>query len=433
MRRLLFITFDFPPQRTSGVYRHVGLCRYLTRFGWEPTVLTVAGGVADVEDASLLAKLPPQVRVERTSWLRLDAWEATATKVVKQAGALQTAAATPRERWRDRFLRRAGEWVRALLYFPDITAGWIPLGVIRAATLHMGRHFEVVYTSSPPKSAAVIGLLLKLLFRVPWVCEFRDPWYPPKLRLRQRMERWLQTRVVRRADRIVVISDGNAEELCRIFGLAPDKVVVVPNGYDEEDFEVVARNGGPFEPGLVHLSHFGTVYSHFSGQFFPALAELVREKPELRGRLRVNIVGFSYDPQVREYALGELKDVIRCYPFMPHLEALEAMYSSDGLLLFLANETTSRLSGLGKIYWYLRVGKPVLAVAPEGGTKTLVEEAQAGWAVMDRASIKQALIELLGRNGKSGSGQPVRPEYVARFRYDRLAGELAGVLEGVAG
>jgi glycosyltransferase involved in cell wall biosynthesis len=405
-------------------------------------VLTVEPKPGDVCDESLLGRLPSSLRIVRTDYFDVARWERHATQAVRS---LIPAKVTPARRAGDAdpvigqpgggetqgLLSDLAAWFRVFAYFPDYTAGWLPFGICRAIELYMSEGFDAIYTSSPPKTAAVIGLALKRLFGVPWVCEFRDPWYPPQKALRQWMERRLQTKIVRHSDRIVLISEGNAEDIRKKFGLPMEKVAVVPNGYAEEDFQERPSQTAFFEPGSINLSHFGTVYPTFAGEFYPALLELLQDKPALRRNLRVNIIGFADDRQTNEYAQGELKDVMRLYPFIPHLDSLQAMRESDGLLLFLANERTSRLSGLGKIYWYLRAGKPVFAVAPVGGTRTLVEEGQAGWAVMSRAEIKSALSEFVQR-ATNGHPYPAAPrEFVEKFRYDKLAGQLARVLDEV--
>ena len=436
-RRLLYIALDFPPLRTSAAYRLVGMARFLGDFGYDVTVLAVAPQPGDVQDATLLEKLPPNLRVERTGYWKLDAWEkfrreeavasareAAQRRIRGEDGPTPAAVSGPLQG----LLRWTAEWVRTFLYFPDTSAGWIPHGLTRAISLHMNRRFDAIYTTTPPRSSPVIGLFMKLLFGVPWVCEFRDPWYPPANPFKQRMERWLQSRIVHHADRVVVISKGNAEDLTQKFGLPAGKVVVVPNGYDEEDFADLSRERRFFQPDQVHFSHFGTVYPKFTGEFYPAVCDLLREHPELRQRLRVNIVGFT-DEQTEAYAAGELRDVVRLHPFIPHRDALQAMTESDCLLLFLANEATSRLSGLGKIYWYLRAGRPVLAVSPKGGTQELVEEGGCGWVANDRQAIKRALLEAIAASGNGKTTMRAPREFVERFRYDRLAGSLARVLD----
>ena len=436
MRRVLVVSFDFPPRRTSAVYRVTNLTKHLLEHGWQPTILTITGNRGDAEDPRMLADFPAQIRVERTSCLEISAWENTAGVGVRALGGLQSKEQDQRQPLWDRWLRSCGRLVRSCLYFPDDTVGWVPLGLARAIELHLQNRFDAVYTTSPPRSGPVIGLLLKILLGIPWVAEFRDPWYPPPGPWRRRFERALLQRILRRADKIVVISRGNAEEMERSHGVSKAKVAVVSNGYDEKEFDCLdGERSALLEPGHFHLSHFGTVYPNFSGRFFEALAGLLGEHPELRDRLRVNVIGFSDDVVQQCAARADLQGVVRLHGFVPHHEALGSMQSSDCLLVFLGNRDVARLSGLGKIYDYLRVGRPILAVAFEGGTQELIEEAQAGWVVNpeDPEAIKRALKAVVSNGPGSGNPRPSRPEFVEQFRYDRLAGRLAEVLNAAVG
>lgn len=336
------------------------------------------------------------------------------------------------------------------MYFPDDTVGWVPFGFNRAAELHLRQRFDAIYTTSPPRSSPLIGLLLKSLFGTPWVAEFRDPWYPrgtlrnPKFQVSEHpvphpwrgyLEGWLLSSMLHRADAVVVISKGYAQELERAYAVSGSKVTVVSNGFDENDFiRLNGKRTGLLAPGYFHLSHFGTVYPNFCGNFFTALTHLVKERPELRDRVRVNIVGFADDATVKQHAAeGELRGIIQIHRFVSHGEALQAMRASNCLLLFLGHRQVARLSGLGKIYEYLRTGRPILAVAYEGGTKELVEEGRAGWVVNpdDTEGIKQTLETILRDGGMNDAPRPVRPEFVEQFRYDYLAGKLAQVLDKV--
>jgi glycosyltransferase involved in cell wall biosynthesis len=230
------------------------------------------------------------------------------------------------------------------------------------------------------------------------------------------------------------VTNEQADEIKRSFPVADGKVTVIDNGFDEDDFTSNQASGSfPLPSGFFHLSHFGTIYSGFSGSFFPALAQLLRDRPDWRERLRVNIFGFP-DETVRRYSeSSELNGVIHLHGFLKHSAALEAMRASDCLLLFLANPEMARLAVSGKTYEYLRAGRPILAVAYEGGVKRLIEEGQAGWVVHpeDTQTMKQVLQILLGEGQEKQNYQPIRPDFVAQFRYDRLAGSLASVLDKV--
>jgi len=209
---------------------------------------------------------------------------------------------------------------------------------------------------------------------------------------------------------------------------------VVTNGFEESDFSSSDGRRSPLlPPGFIHFSQFGTVYPNFSGRFFEALGDLLHESPELRDKIRINIIGFPDEVTRRVATEGELTGVVLLQGFVQHGEAIEAMKSSDCLLIFLANRDLARQTGLGKIYEYLRVGRPILAVTYPGGPQKLVEEGKAGWVVdpEDTEDIKRVL-RIIVRNGeRPDPPRPFRPEFVEEFRYDRLAGKLAEVLNAM--
>jgi glycosyltransferase involved in cell wall biosynthesis len=430
MRRVLVVSFDFPPYRTSAVYRMTGLAKYFPQFGWQPTVLTIRRTEGD-QEPGLLERLPPQVSVVRTRYLRIAGWENSTAGAVRGLGGLRSAPTDTRQPRPDRYLRFLGELVRSTLYFPDDTVGWVPFGLAKAVQLHRDQPFDLVYTTSPPRSAPLIGLLLKILYGVPWVSEFMDPWYPPKGRLRRKSEDWLQALLMRKADRVVVMVKQHAEELSRLFDVPAKKLAVVRNGFFEEDFvSLETTHGDLLAPGYIHLSHFGTIYPENSGSFFPALTELVRECPELKERLRVNIAGYPCESILRFARESELKEIIQIHGFIQdRRQVLQMMRASDCLLLFWGRPDFSRLAVAGKTYDYLRIGRPILAVTQEGGVKQLVEEARAGWVVPpdNTLAIKEALKAVLRNHRKNGPPSPPRPEFVAQFRWDRQAENLARV------
>jgi glycosyltransferase involved in cell wall biosynthesis len=280
-------------------------------------------------------------------------------------------------------------------------------------------------------------LLLKLLFRIPWVAEFRDPWYPPERTLRAWMERRLLRSIGRNADAIVVVTSGHAEALQSSgLGVPAEKIIVIPNGFDEEDFaaEPVEPRSALLPPGYFHLTHLGTVYPNCSGKFFEALKELAAECPGLREKARVNVIGYP-DHAVQRYAAEEpLRSFVTLRGFISHNQSLDVIRASNCLLLFWANRDYAREAVAGKTYEYLRTGRPIFAITYDGPMKALIEGARAGWVAHpdDVAGMKRILRQILSTGGNGQAPDPTRAEFVAQFRYERLASKVVTVFERVA-
>jgi glycosyltransferase involved in cell wall biosynthesis len=435
----MVISFDFPPRRTSATYRLGNLTRYLLSPRWQPTVLTIKIRPEDLAEPEQFQKISRDIRIERTAYWRVSKWEAVAHKTVKSAGAFKSPAMEVPPTLFDRALRRLAAFVRSCLYFPDYSVGWVPFGVGRGLRLIRKQRFDVIFTSEPPRAASVVGLFLKLLTGIPWVFEVMDPWYPPDRPWRRRFEHWLFGLMLRRADAVVVMTEGHKQDLHERFVIPESKLHVIPNGFDEEDFhpDHAAMVGTPTEmcsPGYIHFSHFGTVYPRNAGRFFPALAELLAETPELRQRVRIHMVGFP-DQSIRRFVQESgLGDVVEFREFITsHAQVLREMYATHCLLLFWGDREFSRLAAAGKTYVYLRTGRPILAVTGPGTIEERVQAAGAGWVVSpdDPSQIKAKLREVIGKLERNEPMPGAKSQDLDRFRWDRLAAQLAEVLDGV--
>ncbi len=431
LRRVLIVSFDFPPRRTSAVYRMTGLTRSLPKLGWQPTVLTIRhrGGV---EEPGLLEKLPEGTHVVRTHYLDFMRWEDSLAKWMNRpagnTGGRNGSAGNGHQAESSGYLHRAAELFRSAVYFPDYTIGWVPFGLTQALRLYRQEHWDLVYTTNPPRAAPVIGLLLKELCGVPWVLEFMDPWYPPPGRLRRRAEDRAHALLLRKADRVVVMTGGHAQELEQTFQLPSWKLKIVRNGFFEEDFALSGPDGPPaFDPEYLHFCHFGTIYPGNDGLFFPALAELLTENPAWRKRLRLHLIGAASESAVQQARQSGLEDILQVHGFVQERSRiLQMMRDSHCLLLFWGRPDFSRLAIAGKTYDYLRAGPPILAVTHEGGVQQLIDGGRAGWVARpdDACAIKRALRAAIEGRSATDSGI-ARSEFVAQFRWDRQAEILA--------
>lgn len=434
--RLLIVSHDFPPYRTSGVYRVTGLTKYLSALGWKVSVLA-ADTRGAAKDPDLLRRTPPDVQVIRTTAPSTSQWESATARALQKLGALSRPQCTHPHRTRDAWLKRIGTLFRSCFYFPDEMVAWVPFAFAKGVRMHQQRPFSIIYSSGPPRSSALVGLLLRVTLGIPWVLEFRDPWYLSERPLRRRFEAMLHGFLLKHADAVVAVTPGHALDLKETWKVPTDRLHVIRNGFDEDDFANSAEDDTEaLPPGHFHISHLGTIYEGNSGNFFPALRELTIARPDLTSQLRINIIGYP-DQQVLRLANDPLlKPLIHFQGLVSHEHALRIMRASNGLLLLWADPRFSRMAVAGKTYEYLRTGRPILAITHEGGVKELIEGGNAGCVLHpeDTAGIKHALESLFEKHARNGHfPQPRQPEYVAQFRYDRLAQHLCGVFDKVAG
>ena len=413
MRHALFVTFQYPPDASSsGVLRTLKYSRYLADHGWRVTVLSLDASAYESVDAGSLADIPPGVRVVRTRYLESR-----------------------------RHLGVRGRYL-ALAALPDRYIGWLPWAV--AAGLRIGRAdpVDLIYSTSPPATAHLIAWRLARRLRTPWVADFRDPWFEdvpergaPAGALFRRIDRWLEGRVVRAADRVIATTGALRDLLVQRYPQSPaSKFGLIPNGYDEADFAPAGTAAAePADPGCLTLVHAGSINPDFRDPI-PLLRALRRGADEGRldlDRVRLRFLGGGphADSAVLRRAIADagLAGCVEMLPRVAYAQALQQLARADVLLLLQASEDTRGLVP-AKLYEYLRMGKPVLALTLPGESAALLARTGGG-VVVDPADIEE-LTRALGslyRQWQDGTLSRLAPDPAVLAVYERraLAAQLA--------
>lgn len=377
MKRVLFISYYFPPSGGPGVQRGLKFVRYLREFGWEPTVLTVAPEFAAFPalDASLLHEIPPDLAVHRTKAFNPFDWYAKISgKKGTQAvtvGKLH-AASSPQE--------ALMQWLRANLFVPDARVGWNRYALKKGLQLLKEQRFEAIITTSPPHSTHLIGRALHRKTGVAWLADFRDPWtdisyYPslPHLRLVRQWDAALERSVLSEASFVTVVSPYYLAKMqAKLAPPAQSKFRLLWNGFDEEDL-LPPLLASPLSP-TFDLVYAGSLFIPPTG-LWEALAALRPELPKLRLKFTGRI-----DPQILEaIALYGLEDIFSQSAYVPHAEAIARMRAAAVLLLVI--EDTPGTQGIltGKIFEYMATGRPILGIGPrDGDAAALLKQTQTG-------------------------------------------------------
>lgn len=420
MKRVLYLAYFFPPLGGAGVQRSLKFTRYLPEHQWLPHVLTGPAGYW-IRDETLLDELDPRVQVERVGH-----WGA---RWMGGAGA-----ATRRSGRRIQWLRR----ISRLFLVPDAYIAWSRAAAEHGEALGRRNRFDAIITTSSPDSAHLAGARLQRRLGVPWIADFRDPWtrrmaYAPPTQLHDRWHHRMERAVLRHADRVIVTSEATREDfLRRTRGLPPERVVVIPNGYDEADFaaaEAWLARAGESAGAIPPILHAGQLNPERPiGPYLAGLRHLLERDPETARKAGTLFLGPHYDGHLQEVRAAGLQSLVRFEGNRPHVESVAALLRAHVLLLLEQNSERGRLILPGKVWEYARSGRSILALVPAGGAADrLVRDLDAG-RVVDPArpdQVADGIAELLARAPDSGASR----EKIVPFERRALTAELARVLD----
>ncbi len=402
--RVLLLTYYFPPSRPVGALRAEKVAQAFRSAGHTVRVITERlpgdpGRVRSSTPGLEVGTIQP-IPSPRELYLRARAR-------LRRAQAVNDGPMTSGEGEHWTVPKHVSAWKRflySLLWLPDDRQGFIPPAV-RAGRAAINDGIDLLYTSAPPFSVHLAGLILKRMTGVKWAAEFRDPWMDNPFRpwyvrssfgdaAGQRLER----ACLRRADHIVAVSEGIYEALAA--KLDPDarqRIVVARNGIEQFTQPPADRVPGPFR-----IVHVGSLYHQRNPfPFLIALAELRRKHALAASDLLVEFIGrsrwfggASVEEKVRDLNLA---DVVRFQDWLPHEDCRDIVRRAD-LLLLLAQDQPAQVPN--KLYEYLGTRLPILAfVDEEGETARMLRQVGGHYLVTsdDVATIARVLEAALGR------------------------------------
>ncbi|MBA4370536.1 MAG: hypothetical protein C0418_03030 [Coriobacteriaceae bacterium] len=432
-RKVLMLTYEFPPSGGAGVQRMAKFARYLPEHGWEPVVVCAEPAQGRPLDSSLMAEVAT-VPVTRLPGRHVAGAIAGALRPLKRAlgrggsaGAGPTAAPAARTQ---PLSGRISSWVAV----PDDAVLWARDAA--EAAVREGRRAGVraVIATGPPHSVLVAGMRAAAELGVPFVADMRDAWRDnPGIRFATGLHRSrslkLERAVLKAAAAVTAVSGPIADE-ARALGAR--EVHVLPNGYDPADLPPHA----PAPQGPPTVTYMGRFYgSHDPRHFLAGFAEAIRAGGAAAG-LRFEFVG--PEPELltaQAEALGIGAHVV-AHGYLPHHEALAVLARADAGLVVITDEPGSASVLTGKVFEYLGMGLPVLLVGPtRGAAADLIAELHAGLVAADGdvPAIAAALVRIA--EAKSAGTPLAEPDAVGVARFDRRAqaAELAGLLDAVTG
>lgn len=381
MKRVLIITYYWPPSGGSGVQRWLKMSKYLPEFGWEPVIYTADNAEYPVEDPSLQKDVRPDIEVLRRPILEPYQFYKKFLGIKKEqkvkAGFIDENG--EQKGWK----KRLSIWIRGNFFIPDARCWWVKPSA-RYLTAYLKEHpVDAIISTGPPHSMHLIAMRLKETLGIPWIADFRDPWteidYYDKLHLTRRSDlkhHNLEREVLTKADKVVTVSPDGARRLGR---LGNRNVRVIYNGFDHDDS---ALQDKVTLPDTFTITYLGVLTKAQNPEkLWEAIGELIKENTDFSRQLQIKMIGQIDSSVVQSIQENRVDKNVTFMSYIPHEQVGQEHRKSTVLLLVLMPDTEIRAKGLltGKLFEYLASGRPILCIGPEDGDAArILKETGAG-------------------------------------------------------
>ena len=423
MKKVLIITYYWPPSGGAGVQRWLKFAKYLPELGWQPVILTVDPEYASYpqRDDSLSSEIHPDCLVYTTkSFEFYNLYKLISGKKEVPYGGFANES-------KESSLQKISKFIRGNFLLPDPRKGWNTYALKKATELIRQFDIRTVVTTSPPHSTQLIGLKLKQKLNIRWIADLRDPWtdiyYYGQFRhtaLARTIDQRFERKVIENADLLITVSD----DVKRIFAgktnlPVAEKTIVVPNGFDADDFLIRPVKS----EGMKVITYTGTISEAYDvGGLLKAIGHL---DENIRHKLVIRFVGKVPPVIVQKFnSAGILTDSVG---YVDHSESIDYLFRSDILLMVVPRVKNNRGIITGKFFEYLAAQKPVLAIGPtDGDLARLIGETNCGrlFGYEDSEGIEKFIREQL-INPLTGG----KPEIVAQFSRKQLTRRISELLE----
>ena len=435
-KKVLIISYYWPPSGGSGVQRWLKFVKYLPQFGWDPVVYTVEDGEFPVIDNSLLKEIPEGVQI-----IKQPIWEPFGIykKITGKKKTEQFGHGFAGEKSLKGFKKLFGDfaiWVRGNFFIPDARKFWIKPSVKYLSSFLKENNIEYLITTGPPHSLHVIGLELKRTNRIKWVADFRDPWtgvyYFPELKLSQSSvlkHKLLEKQVLDNADRIIAVGKTLRENLIALAGksFASDKIKVITNGYDHKLESIPCQ---PEKFNLVYTGLFSKDQNHLV--LWEAINQCCKMNNDFDRAFSMDLYGKIDSTIINSIHQFQLDNKLNLHAHKSLKEIGEVQRSSAILLLCINHYPGEKEMLTGKLFDYISSQRPILNIGPiDGDAAEIIRFTKTGntFAINDKDGIAHFLLEKFTefKKGKLKT----HPENIENFHRKELTRDLVSILEGI--
>ena len=359
-KKLLIITYYWPPAGGPGVQRWLKFVKYLPDFGIQPIVYIPENPTYPIVDEALVNEVSDKAIIVKHKifepYQLASFFSKNKTKKISSG-------IIPNKK-KQSFLDKTFLWIRGNLFIPDARIFWVKPSVEFLGKYIKDNDIDTIVTSGPPHSLHLIGLELKEKLNVKWFADFRDPWttigYHKSLRLSKyaaNKHKALEHKVLNSADTIIVTSKTTKTEFQAI---TSKPIAVITNGYDTEE---VAKQTLDTKFSLAHIGSFLSERNPLI--LWESLVELLHEIPDFKSHLEIKLIGAVSQEVLETISQYGLNGCVNNLGYVSHTEAIVHQRNSQVLLLIEINSQDTKSIIPGKLFEYMVSDRPIIAIGPK--------------------------------------------------------------------
>jgi galactitol-specific phosphotransferase system IIB component len=359
-KKLLIITYYWPPAGGPGVQRWLKFVKYLPDFDIQPIVYVPENPTYPIIDSQLVEDVSDKAIILKNKifepYQLAGFFSKNKTKKISSG-------IIPNKK-KQSILERFLLWIRGNVFIPDARFLWIKPSVKYLKKYIQENDIDTIVTSGPPHSLHLIGLKLKEDLNVKWFADFRDPWttigYHKELKLSSyasKIHKELESKVLNAADTIIVTSKTTKTEFQ---ALTSKPIEVITNGYDIEKVEKKPLDS------KFSLAHIGSFLSERNPEIlWQSLSELVTEIPSFKNDLELKLIGAVSQEVLKTISKYDLDSYLNNLGYVSHKEAVSHQRTSQILLLIEINSENTKSILPGKLFEYMVSERPIIAIGPK--------------------------------------------------------------------
>lgn len=420
-KKVLILTYYWPPSGGPGVQRILKIVKYLPELGWTPIILTVENGEYPTLDTSLLDQIPNTCVVYRTKTVEFFRLFKFLSGRKKNAPVDIYLLSQSKMRITDRIFT----WIRQNIFIPDARLGWIPFAFTSGTRIIKQTQPYLIFSCSPPHSLQLSAYLLAKRSRLPWVADFRDPWTDafweqglPRSPLINRLNITLEQKVVQKATALTTVSTGFKDLLLK---KSRSDVYILRNGYDKPDFNMEKKPSAKFR--IIYAGHISS--SQNPELLFKALGRLQQNYGSL---LDIHFYGKFDDAVLQSIEAAGVLNYIGIHAHIPHSEFISKIMNAEVLLLLIPNKHGKGIM-TGKVYEYLGTRNFILGINNENEElANLLHECNCGETCRYDADPYPILVKQI-EQWKAGIQHRANTEAIKQYERKKIAQDLVQIFE----